>query len=116
MDTKERARIATAAATRARRMTKWRRWATEMRENGFSVREPRGSGEVASTAELEHWAAVLRCAGYWVTDPEPDKRETGPLPLSVGRIPSYCGRVDKPHAGHVWTTQTGRWCPGDETR
>lgn len=40
MDTKERARIATAAATRARRMTKWRRWAAEMRENGWSVAEP----------------------------------------------------------------------------
>lgn len=40
MDTKERARIATAAATRARRMTKWRRWAAEMRENGFTVTEP----------------------------------------------------------------------------
>lgn len=39
-----------------------------------------------------------------------------PLPLSVGRIQSYCGRVERPHAGHVWVTEPGRWCPGDEVR
>jgi hypothetical protein len=37
-----------------------------------------------------------------------------PLPLSVGRIPAYCGRVERPHAGHVWNTSVERWCPGDE--
>lgn len=39
---------------------------------------------------------------------------TQPLPLSIGRVQAYCGAVERPHAGHVWTTQPGRWCPGDE--
>lgn len=46
----------------------------------------------------------------------PLAKRNQPLPLSVGRIQSYCGRVERPHAGHVWTTEPGRWCPGDEAR
>lgn len=43
-----------------------------------------------------------------------EKPAPQPLPLAIGRVQSYCGRLERPHAGHVWTTQPGRWCPGDE--
>lgn len=43
-----------------------------------------------------------------------ERADGEPLPLAVGRVPSYCGRVERPHAGHVWATQPGHWCPGDE--
>lgn len=39
-----------------------------------------------------------------------------PLPLAVGRIQAYCGRAQRPHPGHVWITEPGRWCPGVEER
>jgi hypothetical protein len=73
------------------------------------------------------WAdAIPRCRlcvarGATLSSPPPaadaaNKAAVVPAPLSlaVGRIQSYCGRVDRPHAGHVWTTDPGRWCPGDE--
>lgn len=62
--------------------------------------------------QLRRWAEEMRAAGWTVLEPD----GSGPLPLSTGRIQAYCGRVERPHTGHVWTTETGRWCPGDETR
>lgn len=61
---------------------------------------PIGAGDDAIRAGLE---AVDRLDA----DPQP-------LPLSVGRIQAYCGRVERPHGGHVWNTSVDRWCPGDE--
>ena len=80
-------------------------------DSGYRTKDPHAVRPIPSVrAGL---AAVLAIVERdWNMQPNPN----APLPLAVGRIQAYCGRVERPHTGHVWTTQTGRWCPGDEAR
>lgn len=79
---------------------------------GLACRRCLDARLAAVLAHLARDRCMERRGHVW----SPSAKRDEPLPLSVGRIQSYCGRVERPHAGHVWTTETGRWCPGDEVR
>lgn len=75
-----------------------------------------GDGNIVDTRAGLAAAMRDRCMEARGHARHPLAKRDEPLPLSVGRIQSYCGRVERPHAGHVWITSPGRWCAGDEVR
>lgn len=93
----------------------------DLREYALAAREAIAAADRGTPeATLENVRVLLPYLGGHaelvrrVLDGEDLRPDARPLSLAVGRIAAYCGRVERPHGGHVWNTSVDRWCPGDE--
>ena len=88
----------------------WTRQLDEVRNRGvITVRD------IARILDMP--VELLQCRACGSVDLcEHDPKDVQRYLPSVGRIQSYCGRTERPHDGHVWTSEPRRWCTGDEAR